>query len=84
MVYKPPKTIPEVMQAIEFDKALDLNDPRFVETREARGSERTRKLLYQLALLACNDGSWRSSHPVVRTLEGYMRAAAQPDPQPNG
>lgn len=46
--------------------------------------ERTRKLLYQLALLAYNDGSWRSSHPVVRTLEGYVRAAAQPDPKPYG
>jgi hypothetical protein len=46
--------------------------------------ERTRKLLYQLALLAYNDGSWRSSHPVVRTLEGYVRAAAPPDPKPNG
>ncbi len=30
--------------------------------------ERTRKLLYNLALLAYNDGSWRASHPVVRTL----------------
>ncbi len=35
--------------------------------------ERTRKLLYNLALLEYNDGSWRRSHPVVRTLEGYIR-----------
>lgn len=34
-------------------------------------NERTRKLLYHLALLEYNDGSWRRSHPVVRTLEGY-------------
>lgn len=37
--------------------------------------ERTRKLLYNLAMLEYNDGSWRCSHPVVRTLEGYTHAA---------
>ncbi len=36
--------------------------------------ERTRKLLYNLVLLEYNDGSWRRTHPVVRTLEGYRRA----------
>ena len=36
--------------------------------------ERTRKLMHNLALLEYNDGSWRRSHPVVRTLEGYTRA----------
>jgi hypothetical protein len=30
--------------------------------------------LYGLALLQYNDGSWRRSHPVVRTLEGYAAA----------
>lgn len=43
----------------------------------AGNDERTRKLLYNLALLEYNDGSWRRSHPVVRTLEGYKRAAAR-------
>jgi hypothetical protein len=38
--------------------------------------ERTRGLLLRLALLEYNDGSWRRSHPVVRTLEGYARALA--------
>lgn len=38
--------------------------------------ERTRKLLYNLALLEYNDGSWRRSHPVVRTLEGYRPGQA--------
>lgn len=38
--------------------------------------ERGRKLLYSLVLLEYNDGAWRRSHPVVRTLEGYLRAAA--------
>ena len=37
--------------------------------------ERTRKLLYNLALLEYNDGSWRRSHPVIRTLEGYRSDA---------
>jgi len=39
--------------------------------------ERTRSLLYRLALLEYNDGSWRRSHPVVRLLDGYRSAAAQ-------
>lgn len=38
--------------------------------------ERTRNLLWRLALLHYNDGSWRRSHPVVRLLEGYQRARA--------
>lgn len=36
--------------------------------------ERTRRLLYNLALLEYNDGSWRRSHPCIRRLEGYERA----------
>jgi hypothetical protein len=36
--------------------------------------ERTRKLLYNLALLEYNDGAWRHSHPVVGRLEGYQDA----------
>lgn len=35
--------------------------------------ERTRQLLYRLALLQYNDGSWRRSHPVVRRLDGYVK-----------
>ena len=42
--------------------------------------ERTRSLLYRLALLEYNDGSWRRSHPVVRRLEGYGQAAARNAP----
>ena len=38
--------------------------------------EGIRRLLYCLALLEYNDGTWRRSHPVIRTLEGYRRAAA--------
>ncbi|TWB38122.1 ATP-binding protein [Nitrospirillum pindoramense] len=40
--------------------------------------EHVRRLLYCLALLEYNDGSWRRSHPVIRTLDGYHRAAARP------
>lgn len=40
----------------------------------AGNDERTRRLLYNLALLEYNDASWRRNHPVVRTLEGYQRA----------
>lgn len=36
--------------------------------------DRVRKLLYNLALLEYNDGSWRRSHPVIQTLEGYNLA----------
>lgn len=39
--------------------------------------ERTGNLLYRLALLHYNDGSWRSSHPAVRRLEGYQHALAE-------
>ena len=38
--------------------------------------ESIRRLLYCLALLEYNDGTWRRSHPVIRTLEGYRRAVA--------
>lgn len=37
--------------------------------------ERTRNLLWRLALLQYNDGSWRRANPVVRQLEGYRSAA---------
>ncbi len=33
----------------------------------------TWNLMYRLALLEYNDGSWRRSHPVVRRLEGYQK-----------
>ncbi|MGI4795722.1 MAG: ATP-binding protein [Janthinobacterium lividum] len=38
--------------------------------------EAVRRLLYCLALLEYNDGSWRRSHPVIRTLAGYQAADA--------
>ncbi len=39
--------------------------------------EQTRNLLWRLALLHYNDGSWRSTHPAVRRLEGYKQALSK-------
>ncbi len=38
--------------------------------------EAAQQLLHRLALMQYNDGRWRRSHPVVRTLEGYQLALA--------
>ena len=43
--------------------------------------ELTRNLLWRLALLQYNDGSWRASHPAVRRLEGYIQARQEFDKQ---
>jgi hypothetical protein len=40
MTYRPPTNILEVLQKIEYDEALPAGDERYVETQEARGSER--------------------------------------------
>lgn len=37
--------------------------------------EAAQGLLHRLALMQYNDGTWRYSHPVVRTLEGYRLAS---------
>ena len=39
--YQPPSDILEVLQRIEFEEALEPDDPRRVDTREARGSQKT-------------------------------------------
>lgn len=39
--------------------------------------ERTRRLLYNVALLEYDDGSWRRTHPAVRELAGYRDARAR-------
>jgi hypothetical protein len=43
---------------------------------DAGNDEQAQELLHRLALLQYNDGTWRRSHPVVRTLEGYGAAGA--------
>jgi len=47
---------------------------------DAGNDEQAQELLHRLALLQYNDGTWRRSHPVVRTLEGYGGQAAEPEP----
>jgi hypothetical protein len=39
--YAPPRHILEVLQKIEYEEALPAGDPRYVDTQEARGSEKT-------------------------------------------
>lgn len=41
MNYQPPKDRLDVLHDIEYDKALDLGDARYVDTREARDSKRS-------------------------------------------
>jgi len=43
-------------------------------TTHGGNDDAIRRLLYNLALLEYNDGSWRRSHPVVRGLDGYLNA----------
>jgi hypothetical protein len=49
-------------------KAIDSNPA------DGGNDEQAQDLLHRLALLQYNDGTWRRSHPVVRTLEGYETA----------
>lgn len=46
--------------------------------------EGAQQLLHRLALMQYNDGTWRRSHPVVRTLEGYRLAKAALEQSPLG
>jgi len=67
--------------ASEYRRFLEPDDYKLLaeidqNNLHAGNDERTRKLLYNLALLEYNDGSWRHSHPVIRTLEGYTAIAA--------
>ena len=39
MTYQPPKRLLEVLQKMAFEEALGPDDPRYVDTAEARGSE---------------------------------------------
>jgi len=41
MTYHPPRHLLEVLQKIEYEEGLVDGDPRYVETRKARGSEKT-------------------------------------------
>ncbi|MFM7169811.1 MAG: hypothetical protein ACKOYH_03015 [Cyanobium sp.] len=41
MVYQPPRQLLEVLQKIAYEEPLADGDPRYVDSREARGSEKT-------------------------------------------
>lgn len=59
-----------------FLKPADYTLLKEIDTNPAHGGndEQAQELLHRLALLQYNDGLWRRSHPVVRTLEGYQLA----------
>ena len=59
-----------------FLKPADYTLLKAIDTNPAHGGndEQAQELLHRLALLQYNDGLWRRSHPVVRTLEGYQLA----------
>lgn len=65
--------------ASEYRRFLELDDYRLLrkidaDDVQAGDEDRMRRLLYRLAIMEYNDGSWRRSHPVVRTLAGYLHA----------
>jgi len=67
--------------ASEYRRQLEAEDYALLvkidrDPLDTGNDERVQHLLYCLALLEYNDGSWRRSHPVIRTLEGYRRAEA--------
>ena len=59
-----------------FLKPVDYVLLKAIDSNPADGGndEQAQDLLHRLALLQYNDGTWRRSHPVVRTLEGYKTA----------
>ena len=59
-----------------FLKPADYALLKTIDRNPADGGndEQAQQLLHRLALLQYNDGTWRRSHPVVRTLEGYGAA----------
>jgi len=60
-----------------FLKPADYVLLKTIDSNPADGGndEQAQQLLHRLALLQYNDGTWRRSHPVVRTLEGYGAAS---------
>ncbi|MBM5816588.1 MAG: hypothetical protein FJ083_08380, partial [Cyanobacteria bacterium K_Offshore_surface_m2_239] len=39
--YQPPRHLLEVLQKLDYEEALEDGDPRYVDSRAARGGERT-------------------------------------------
>ena len=75
-------------QANVFRRFLDTEDYQILATIDSNPkkllhSDRTRHLLYNLALLEYNDFFWRS-HPVIRTTDAYRIARAALDSAGDG
>ncbi len=69
----------EQQLAADFRRVLTKADYELLvqidhESSHQGTSEQIQDLLYKLALMEYNDGSWRRSHPAVRLLEGYQQA----------
>jgi Cdc6-like AAA superfamily ATPase len=69
----------EQQLAADFRRFLTKEDYELLvqidhESSHQGTSEQIQNLLYKLALMEYNDGSWRRSHPAVRLLEGYQQA----------
>ncbi len=63
-----------------FLQPADYSLLKAIDSNPAHGGndQRAQDLLHRLALLQYNDGTWRRSHPVVQTLEGYKNATLPP------
>ena len=57
--YQPPTDILDVLRDIEFEDALTAEDARYVDTREARGSQKTLRMLSRMFGLQLPDGPFR-------------------------
>lgn len=67
-----------MQRASDYRRFLSVHDYKLLVAtdlaQEHDGNDAdTWNLMYRLALLEYNDGSWRRSHPVVRRLEGYQK-----------
>ena len=56
MAHEPPKHLLDVLAVLDFEEALGPDDPRYVETEQARGSERTLDRLARKFGLQLSDG----------------------------
>ena len=77
MSYQAPDKILEVLQKIEYEEALAADDPRFVDTTVARGSQKTLDRLAKKFGLNLSDGRFVPATQNMYCFLG-MSAAARP------
>ena len=53
--YQPPEDLYDAMALLEFDEALEVNDPRYVDTLHARGDDFKMNQLYRVLRVNDND-----------------------------